>query len=94
MKDPIPVSIKPMAVQLGRIAPRDREVTFRATGRSPGREIKHSCQMPPLEYIGRHADIMTIAGGPITRGDQAKPALRNKQADLIAGGRKILNDPN
>jgi len=50
--------------------------------------------MPPLEYIGRHADIMTIAGGPITRGDQAKPALRNKQADLIAGGRKILNDPN
>ncbi len=34
MKDPIPVSIKPVAVQLGRIAPRDREVTFRATGRS------------------------------------------------------------
>jgi 2,4-dienoyl-CoA reductase-like NADH-dependent reductase (Old Yellow Enzyme family) len=60
----------------------------------PGREIKHSCQMPPLEYIGRHADIMTIAGGLIIHDDQAKPALRNKQADLIAIGRKILNDPN
>jgi 2,4-dienoyl-CoA reductase-like NADH-dependent reductase (Old Yellow Enzyme family) len=50
--------------------------------------------MPQLEYIGRHADIMTIAGGLITYRDQTKPALRNKQADLIAGGRKILNDPN
>jgi 2,4-dienoyl-CoA reductase-like NADH-dependent reductase (Old Yellow Enzyme family) len=50
--------------------------------------------MPQLEYIGRHADIMTIAGGLITHRDQTESALRNKQADLIAGGRKILNDPN
>jgi hypothetical protein len=37
---------------------------------------------------------MTMAVGLIIHGDQAEQILRNGQADLIAVGREILNNPN
>ena len=59
-----------------------------------GKEIKYSYQVPLSEYVRRHADIMTMAVGLIIHGDQAEQILRDKQADLIAVGREILNNPN
>src|SRR5258708_1316391 len=59
-----------------------------------GREIKYSYQGPLSEYGNPHADIMTMAVGLIIHGDQAEQILREKQADLIAIGREILNNPN
>ena len=67
-----------------------------ARGRATGRckEIKYSYQVPLSEYVKRHADIMTMAVGLIIHGDQAEQILQDKQADLIAVGREILNNPN
>jgi len=59
-----------------------------------GREIKYSYQVPLSEYVRRHADIMTMAVGLIIHGDQAEQILTSGQADLIAIGREILNNPN
>ena len=59
-----------------------------------GKEIRYSYQVPLSEYVKRHADIMTMAVGLIIHGDQAEQILRDKQADLIAVGREILNNPN
>ena len=59
-----------------------------------GKEIKYSYQVPLSEYVKRHADIMTMAVGLIIHGDQAEQILRDRQADLIAVGREILNNPN
>ena len=59
-----------------------------------GKEIKYNYQVPLAEYVRRHADIMTMAVGLIIHGDQAEQILRDKQADLIAVGREILNNPN
>jgi 2,4-dienoyl-CoA reductase-like NADH-dependent reductase (Old Yellow Enzyme family) len=59
-----------------------------------GREIRYSYQVPLSEYVRKHADIMTMAVGLIIHGDQAEQILRDKQADLIAVGREILNNPN
>jgi 2,4-dienoyl-CoA reductase-like NADH-dependent reductase (Old Yellow Enzyme family) len=59
-----------------------------------GREIKFSYQVPLSEYVRRHADIMTMAVGLIIHGDQAEQILQQGQADLIAVGREILNNPN
>jgi 2,4-dienoyl-CoA reductase-like NADH-dependent reductase (Old Yellow Enzyme family) len=59
-----------------------------------GKEIKYSYQVPLSEYVRRHADIMTMAVGLIIHGDQAEQILRDGQADLIAVGREILNNPN
>ena len=59
-----------------------------------GKEIKYSYQVPLSEYVSRHADIMTMAVGLIIHGDQAEQILRDGQADLIAVGREILNNPN
>jgi len=59
-----------------------------------GKEIKYSYQVPLSEYVRRHADIMTMAVGLIIHGDQAEDILRAGQADLIAVGREILNNPN
>jgi 2,4-dienoyl-CoA reductase-like NADH-dependent reductase (Old Yellow Enzyme family) len=59
-----------------------------------GAEIKYNYQVPLSEYVRRHADIMTMAVGLIIHGDQAEQILRNGQADLIAIGREILNNPN
>jgi 2,4-dienoyl-CoA reductase-like NADH-dependent reductase (Old Yellow Enzyme family) len=42
----------------------------------------------------RHADIMTMAVGLIIHGNQAEQILQGGQADLIAVGREILNNPN
>ena len=58
------------------------------------KEIKYSYQVPLSEYVRRHADIMTMAVGLIIHGDQAEQILRDGQADLIAVGREILNNPN
>jgi len=59
-----------------------------------GREIRYGYQVPLSEYVRRHADIMTMAVGLIIHGDQAEQILSNGQADLIAVGREILNNPN
>jgi 2,4-dienoyl-CoA reductase-like NADH-dependent reductase (Old Yellow Enzyme family) len=59
-----------------------------------GKEIKYSYQVPLSEYVRRHAGIMTMAVGLIIHGDQADDILRAGQADLIAVGREILNNPN
>jgi 2,4-dienoyl-CoA reductase-like NADH-dependent reductase (Old Yellow Enzyme family) len=59
-----------------------------------GKEIKYSYQVPLSEYVRRHAGIMTMAVGLIIHGDQAEQILRDGQADLIAVGREILNNPN
>src|SRR5262249_46951510 len=59
-----------------------------------GKEIKYSYQGPLSEYVNRKPDIMTMAVGLIIHGDQAEEILRAKQADLIAVGREILNNPN
>jgi 2,4-dienoyl-CoA reductase-like NADH-dependent reductase (Old Yellow Enzyme family) len=59
-----------------------------------GAEIKYNYQVPLSEYVRRHAEIMTMAVGLIIHGDQAEQILTNGQADLIAIGREILNNPN
>jgi 2,4-dienoyl-CoA reductase-like NADH-dependent reductase (Old Yellow Enzyme family) len=59
-----------------------------------GKEIKYSYQVPLSEYVRRHADIMTMAVGLIIHGDQAEQILEDGEADLIAVGREILNNPN
>ena len=59
-----------------------------------GNEIKFGYQVPLSDYVRRHADIMTMAVGLIIHGDQAEQILRDSQADLIAVGREILNNPN
>jgi 2,4-dienoyl-CoA reductase-like NADH-dependent reductase (Old Yellow Enzyme family) len=59
-----------------------------------GREIKYSYQVPLSEYVRQHGDIMTMAVGLIIHGDQAEQILTQGQADLIAVGREILNNPN
>src|SRR5258708_29560247 len=59
-----------------------------------GKEIKYNYQVPLSEYVRRHADIMTMAVGLIIHGDQAEQILQGGQADLIAVGREILNNPN
>lgn len=59
-----------------------------------GSEIRYNYQVPLSEYVRRQADIMTMAVGLIIHGDQAEQILQNGQADLIAIGREILNNPN
>jgi 2,4-dienoyl-CoA reductase-like NADH-dependent reductase (Old Yellow Enzyme family) len=59
-----------------------------------GKEIKYGYQVPLSDYVRRHAEIMTMAVGLIIHGDQAEQILRGGQADLIAVGREILNNPN
>ena len=59
-----------------------------------GNEIKFNYQVPLLDYVRSHADIMTMAVGLIIHGDQAEEILQNGKADLIAVGREILNNPN
>lgn len=59
-----------------------------------GREIKYNYQVPLAEYVRSQAGIMTMAVGLIIHGDQAEQILRSGQADLIAVGREMLNNPN
>jgi 2,4-dienoyl-CoA reductase-like NADH-dependent reductase (Old Yellow Enzyme family) len=58
------------------------------------REIKYGDQSPFSEYVRCHADIMTVAVGLIIGGDRAERILPDNQADLIAIGREIRNNPN
>ena len=66
------------------------------TDRAPilGTEIKYGYQVPLAEFVKQHADIMTMAVGLIIHGDQAEQILQAGQADLIAVGREVLNNPN
>src|SRR5258708_39191600 len=48
-----------------------------------GKEIKYNYQVPLSEYVRRHADIMTMAGGLIIHGDPAEQIFREVQHDLI-----------
>jgi 2,4-dienoyl-CoA reductase-like NADH-dependent reductase (Old Yellow Enzyme family) len=50
--------------------------------------------VPLSEHVRRRADIMAMAAAWTLHGDQAGPTLRNNQADLTAGGREFLNNPN
>ena len=50
--------------------------------------------LPFADRIRREAGISTMAVGLIIHGDQAEQIVRDKQADLIAVGREILNNPN
>jgi 2,4-dienoyl-CoA reductase-like NADH-dependent reductase (Old Yellow Enzyme family) len=59
-----------------------------------GKEIKYNYQVPLSDYVKHHADILTMAVGLIIHGDQAEQILRHGEADLIAVGREILNNPN
>jgi 2,4-dienoyl-CoA reductase-like NADH-dependent reductase (Old Yellow Enzyme family) len=59
-----------------------------------GQEIKYGYQVPLSDRVRRDAGIMTMAVGLIIHGDQAEQILRGGQADLIAVGREILNNPN
>jgi len=45
------------------------------------------------EKIKSEAGVMTMAVGAITEYDQAENILKNKQADLVAFGRKFLRNP-
>jgi 2,4-dienoyl-CoA reductase-like NADH-dependent reductase (Old Yellow Enzyme family) len=58
------------------------------------RLTEYGYQVPYAEQIRREADIMTMAVGLIIHGDQAETILQNKQADLVAIGRELLNNPN
>jgi 2,4-dienoyl-CoA reductase-like NADH-dependent reductase (Old Yellow Enzyme family) len=58
------------------------------------RQISYNYQVPLAESVRRGAGVMTMAVGLIIHGDQAEQILRNEQADLIAVGREILNNPN
>jgi 2,4-dienoyl-CoA reductase-like NADH-dependent reductase (Old Yellow Enzyme family) len=58
------------------------------------RLTEYGYQVPYAERIRREADIMTMAVGLIIHGDQAEAILQNKQADLVAIGRELLNNPN
>ena len=56
------------------------------------RLTKYGYQVSFAERIRAETGIMTMAVGLIIHGDQAEQILR--QADLIAVGREILNNPN
>lgn len=58
------------------------------------RLTEYGYQVPYAEQIRREADIMTMAVGLIIHGDQAEAILQNKQADIVAIGRELLNNPN
>ncbi len=51
-------------------------------------------QAPYAEYVRREAQIKTMAVGLIIHADQAEQILRDGQADLVAIGRELLNNPN
>jgi 2,4-dienoyl-CoA reductase-like NADH-dependent reductase (Old Yellow Enzyme family) len=59
-----------------------------------GRGVGYNYQVPLSDYVRGHAAMMTIAVGLIIHGDQAEQILQHGQADLIAVGREILNNPN
>jgi 2,4-dienoyl-CoA reductase-like NADH-dependent reductase (Old Yellow Enzyme family) len=56
--------------------------------------VTYGYQVPYADRLKRDADIMTMAVGLIIHGDQAERILQKGQADLIAVGREILNNPN
>jgi 2,4-dienoyl-CoA reductase-like NADH-dependent reductase (Old Yellow Enzyme family) len=58
------------------------------------RLTEYGYQVPYAEQIKREADIMTMAVGLIIHGDQAEAILQNRQADIVAIGRELLNNPN
>ncbi len=51
-------------------------------------------QVPYAEQVRRGADILTMAVGLIIHADQAEQILQRGQADIIAIGRELLQNPN
>jgi 2,4-dienoyl-CoA reductase-like NADH-dependent reductase (Old Yellow Enzyme family) len=58
------------------------------------RSKKYGYQVPYAEKIRKEASIMTMAVGHIIHADQAEAILANRQADLVALAREIMNNPN
>jgi 2,4-dienoyl-CoA reductase-like NADH-dependent reductase (Old Yellow Enzyme family) len=59
-----------------------------------GAPARYGYQVPYAEYVRKHADVMTMAVGLIIHADQAEAILQSGQADLVALGREMLNNPN
>ncbi|MDA0239238.1 MAG: NADH:flavin oxidoreductase/NADH oxidase [Proteobacteria bacterium] len=59
-----------------------------------GAPAGYGYQAPYAEYVRKHADVMTMAVGLIIHADQAEAILQSGQADLVALGREMLNNPN
>jgi 2,4-dienoyl-CoA reductase-like NADH-dependent reductase (Old Yellow Enzyme family) len=57
---------------------------------SPG----YGYQVPYADQIRREADIATMAVGLIIHADQAERIIQAGQADLVALGRELLQNPN
>ncbi|MGY8958020.1 MAG: oxidoreductase [Alphaproteobacteria bacterium] len=55
---------------------------------------QYGYQTPFAESIRKHADIKTMAVGLIIHADQAEEILQSGNADLVAIGREMLNNPN
>lgn len=55
---------------------------------------RYGYQVPYAAHIRKHADIMTMAVGLIIHADQAEGILQAGEADLVALGREMLNNPN
>ena len=56
-------------------------------------KLKLGFQVPYAEQLRREADIMTMAVGLIIHAKQAEQIVAQGQADLVAIGREILDDP-
>ncbi|MBF0330480.1 MAG: NADH:flavin oxidoreductase/NADH oxidase [Candidatus Omnitrophica bacterium] len=50
-------------------------------------------QVSFAEYVRHHSGILTCAIGGITSAEQAETILESGQADMVAIGRELLNDP-
>jgi 2,4-dienoyl-CoA reductase-like NADH-dependent reductase (Old Yellow Enzyme family) len=59
-----------------------------------GRKNGYGYQVPHAERIRAEAEIATMAVGLIIHADQAEAILRDGQADLVAIGREMLQNPN
>ncbi|QEW25380.1 NADH:flavin oxidoreductase/NADH oxidase [Roseovarius indicus] len=65
-----------------------------ATSSSSSGPPKPGFQVPYADQIRREADLATMAVGLILKAQQAEDILRNGDADIIALGRAVLEDPN
>lgn len=70
-------------------------------GMTPGGSIvtsggpaRYGYQVSYSEYVRKHAEVKTMAVGLIIHADQAEAILQSGQADLVALGREMLNNPN
>lgn len=59
-----------------------------------GGPARYGYQVPYADYVHNHAEVKTMAVGLIIHADQAEAILQSGQADLVALGREMLNNPN